>query len=64
MEIPVRRERVRVASVDGKSEIVTAESGRVRIELRGDVKMPPPLILIDRKSANWWWDLKRKGPAR
>jgi len=48
VEIPVHRERVRVASVDGKSEIIPGQSGRVRIELRGDVKMPAPVIVIDR----------------
>jgi len=48
VEIPVRRERVKVASVDGKSEIITARNRRVRIELRGDEKMPPPVIVVDR----------------
>jgi hypothetical protein len=48
VEIPVRRERVKVVFVDGKSEFIAPQRGRVRIELRGDVKMPPPVIVIDR----------------
>jgi hypothetical protein len=48
VEVPVRRERVKVVSVEGKSELVAAQDRRVRIELPGDTKMPPPVIVIDR----------------
>jgi hypothetical protein len=50
IEIPVRRSQVQVVSVDGESRIVTASAGRVRLDLKGDSKMAPAWLVIDRPS--------------
>jgi hypothetical protein len=48
VEIPVRQPRVQVVSVDGKSRSFTASNGPMRLELKGDAKMSPAVLVIDR----------------
>lgn len=48
VEIPTRRSHVRVVSVGGESRTVTANTGRVRLALKGDAKMAPGVLVIDR----------------
>jgi hypothetical protein len=48
VEVPVRRERVEVVLVDGRTVTLSAREGRVRLELKGDAQMPAPIIVIDR----------------
>ncbi|MBE0544613.1 MAG: hypothetical protein IH623_25010 [Verrucomicrobia bacterium] len=48
VEVPVRRPQAQVVSVNGESRSVTARDGRVRLDLRGDSKMAPALLVIDR----------------
>jgi len=48
VEVPVRRDRVEVVSVEGRSETLSASEGRVRLDLKGDAKMPAPTIIVDR----------------
>ncbi len=48
VEIQVRRARVEVLSVDGQSRPFAANASRVRLELKGDAKMPAPVIVVDR----------------
>ena len=48
VEIPVLHDRVKTLSVDGRREEIAAVKRRVRIHLRGDDKMAPPLIILDR----------------
>lgn len=47
VEVPVRRPRARVVSVDGQSRSVTARDGRVRLDLKGDSKMANAVLVID-----------------
>lgn len=47
-EIPVAHATAEVLRVDGFRERVAAVDGRIRLELEGDAKMPPPLLVIDR----------------
>lgn len=51
VEVPVQRERVEVISVDGHSSPFTATAGRVRLDLKGDPKMPPPILVVDRPTS-------------
>ncbi len=46
--LPVRRETVEVLAVDGSRETIEVVDGRVRLELKGDSKMPPPVLVVDR----------------
>ena len=48
VEVPVRRDRVEVISADGRVETPAVVGQRVRLNLRGDVKMCMPVLLIDR----------------
>ncbi|MEO8350921.1 MAG: hypothetical protein ABI680_04265, partial [Chthoniobacteraceae bacterium] len=48
IKIPVLRPRVSIVNVEGRADSVVAENGRVRVTLRGDEKMPAPLLVIDR----------------
>lgn len=47
-EIPTRRPHVELLSVDGKPTRLDAAAGNVRVNLRGDPKMAPPVLVIDR----------------
>jgi len=48
IEIPIRRSQVMAVSVDGTSRTLAARDGRVRLELNGDSKMAPAMLVIDR----------------
>ena len=48
LEIPVRRTQVEIVSVNGATETQAAQQGHVRVNLRGDQKMPAPVLVIDR----------------
>jgi hypothetical protein len=48
VEVPVRRDRLEAISADGRSETLAAAGQRVRLILKGDAKMPAPMLLIDR----------------
>jgi hypothetical protein len=48
VEVPVRRNRVEMATVDGQTEAVSATESRVRLDLKGDAKMAAPVIVVDR----------------
>jgi len=48
VEIRVKNSRVETVSVDGKHETVMAVNSKVKVQLRSDQKMPPPLIILDR----------------
>lgn len=46
--VPVRQAEVEVISVTGRSSRVRASDGWVRIELPGDAKMAPGVLVVDR----------------
>jgi hypothetical protein len=48
VRLPVVQDRVDVVTVAGHWETVRAKDGHVQIELLGDAKMPPPVLVVDR----------------
>jgi len=48
VEILVLRSTARLLLMDGSAQTLAALGGRVRVELRGDAKMAPPVIVVDR----------------
>jgi len=48
VEVPSVGQQVARVSLDGAKTLLTSTNGRVRIHLRGDTKMAPPVLLIDR----------------
>lgn len=48
VEVPVVRPRVTVISVDGTKQTLEASEGRVRLTLKGDSKMAPGILVVDR----------------
>jgi hypothetical protein len=48
VKVPVQHPRLQVVTVTGETNLATAEAGRLRLELKGDAKMPEPLLLVDR----------------
>lgn len=48
VELPVLHDRVKTLAIDGRREELTATKRRIRIRLKGDDKMAPPLIVLDR----------------
>jgi hypothetical protein len=48
VELPVRYPRSELLSVDGQLLTLTPKAQRVRVDLKGDGKMPPPVMLLDR----------------
>jgi hypothetical protein len=48
VEVPVARERVSLVRVDGSEAVISASGHRLTLELKGDRKMAPPVILVDR----------------
>jgi DNA-nicking Smr family endonuclease len=48
VEIPVWRERVTLVQVDGSQSVTTVSAHRLLLDLKGDSKMAPPVLLIDR----------------
>jgi len=48
VEVPVRRIHVRLVQADGSESITSAPGHQLRLELNGDRKMPPPVLVLDR----------------
>ena len=48
VEVPVRRIQVRLVQADGSESITSAPGHQLRLELNGDRKMPPPVLVLDR----------------
>jgi hypothetical protein len=48
VSIPLNRGEAILRRVDGSTQIMRGDQGRVRIPLRGDAKMAPPTLVIDR----------------
>jgi len=48
VEVPVYSDRVRLVQVDGSESATNAPGHRLVLELKGDRKMAPPLIVVDR----------------
>jgi len=48
VEVPVTRERVTLVQVDGSESVPSAPGHWLTLELKGDRKMAPPVIVIDR----------------
>jgi hypothetical protein len=48
VELPVVRQKLKAVQLDGTESRIASANGRVRIQLRGETKMAPPILLIDR----------------
>jgi hypothetical protein len=48
VELPCIREQTKTVLVDGTEAVMKVTNGRLRIHLRGDSKMAPPILVIDR----------------
>jgi len=48
VQAPCERETAEWVSIEGRRAAVSAADGRVLVKLRGDKKMAPPVLLIDR----------------
>jgi hypothetical protein len=51
VEVPVVREQVTLVHVDGAKTVCHTRRGRLTVDLKGDRKMAPPVLLVDRPSA-------------
>ncbi|NOS70254.1 MAG: hypothetical protein HOP33_10020 [Verrucomicrobia bacterium] len=51
VEVPVVRERVTLVHVDGSETVADTPGHRLTVELKGDRKMAPPVIVVDRTIA-------------
>jgi|ERR1019366_3186218 hypothetical protein len=51
VEVPVVHERVTLLHVDGSETVADSPSHRLTVELKGDRKMAPPVIVVDRNTA-------------
>jgi hypothetical protein len=47
-EIPVRQRTVTCVGIDGRKTEATGSGGKIRLELKGDKKMPPGVLVLDR----------------
>jgi hypothetical protein len=48
VELPVRRDQLTLVGVDGTERKLSTSGPRFRVQLKGDRKMAPPVIVIDR----------------
>lgn len=48
VEVPVRQPQVEGVSVQDEHFPLPAVAGKVRVRLRGDAKMAPPVLILDR----------------
>lgn len=48
VELPILRTEARAVQVDGVEAILPSASRRVQVHLRGETKMAPPVLVIDR----------------
>jgi hypothetical protein len=51
VEVPVVREQVTLIQVDGTTTVRQASGGRLTVDLKGDRKMAPPILVVDRPTA-------------
>jgi len=51
VELPVIRGNLILINVDGAKSDVSASGGHVAINLQGDAKMAPPILVVDRQSS-------------
>jgi hypothetical protein len=51
VEVPIEHEHVKLLQVDGSETVSDSASHRLTVELKGDRKMAPPLIIVDRPAA-------------
>ena len=51
LELPLIRRQVKTVQVDGGETMMTVTSRSVRIHLRGEAKMAPPVLIIDRRGS-------------
>jgi hypothetical protein len=51
VEVPVVREQVTRVHVDGTRTVCHTRGGRLTVDLKGDRKMAPPILLVDRPTA-------------
>jgi hypothetical protein len=49
VEVPALRPTVRALAVDGSGQVIPALDGHARVELVGDAKMAPPVLVVDRE---------------
>jgi hypothetical protein len=52
VEVPIIRERVTLVNLDDSETVADARGHRLVVELKGDKKMAPPVIVIDRATAS------------
>ena len=48
VELPVARRRVILVHVDGTTSELPVSGNRLAVELKGDSKMTPPVLVVDR----------------
>ena len=48
VELPATRKQVKAVLIDGTESSMAVTNGRLRVHLRGESKMAPPVLLIDR----------------
>jgi hypothetical protein len=48
VELPTIRKRIKAVQVDGTDEMMPTTNEHLRVRLRGESKMAPPVLLIDR----------------
>ena len=48
VELPTVRKQVRIVQIDGAEDILAGTDEHSRVHLRGESKMAPPVLLIDR----------------
>jgi hypothetical protein len=48
VDLPIRRDQITLVSVDGAERKLSTSGPQFRVQLKGDRKMAPPIIVIDR----------------
>lgn len=51
VKVPVHSDRVRLVQVDGSETVTNVPGHRLILELKGDRKMAPPVIVVDRAAS-------------
>ena len=51
VEVRVVRERVALVQVDGPRTECRAAGGRLTVDLKGDAKTAPPVLVVDRSAS-------------
>jgi len=50
VELPTIRQQPRIIQINGNEASVASTNGHVQVHLRGETKMAPPVLLIDRRT--------------